>query len=91
MIPTVHRGGSDVGDAETSNWVGISRVERSDPDQKMKGEMVFYDPWEPKIACFGVNRGRSPPDLPSGQLKLSFWRVEGRVRTPSATAQIDLS
>ena len=55
--PTVHRGGSDFGDAETSNWVGISRVERSDPDQKMKGKMVFYDHWEPEIACFGGKSG----------------------------------
>ena len=57
----------------------------------MKGKMVFYDPWEPKIACFGDESGALAGPISLRELKLSFWRVEGRVRTPSATAQIDLS
>ena len=66
-------------------------VEKSNPGKKRKGKMVFYDHWEPEIACFGGKSGALAARSSLRELKLSFWRVEGRVRTPSATAQIDLS
>ena len=89
--PTVHRGGSDFGDAETSNWVGIFSGRKEQPRQKKEGENGVLRSSGAKNRLFWGKSGALAARSSLRAAQVEFWRVEGRDEGPSAAAQIELS